>query len=67
MPVKSANNAFRLDKIALVTGAGRGIGRTVALALAAARCASLPAPRSGWPRPIGWTRGPSAHGIDRWG
>ena len=32
-----------------------------------ARCASLPAPPGGWPRPIGWTRGPSAHGLDPWG
>jgi NAD(P)-dependent dehydrogenase (short-subunit alcohol dehydrogenase family) len=37
MPAKSADSAFRLDgKTALVTGAGRGIGRTTALALAAA-------------------------------
>jgi NAD(P)-dependent dehydrogenase (short-subunit alcohol dehydrogenase family) len=37
MPAKSVDNAFRLDgKRALVTGAGRGIGRSVALALAAA-------------------------------
>jgi len=37
MPAKSADNAFRLDgKRALVTGAGRGIGRAAALALAAA-------------------------------
>ena len=37
MPAKSADNAFRLDgERALVTGAGRGIGRATALALAAA-------------------------------
>jgi NAD(P)-dependent dehydrogenase (short-subunit alcohol dehydrogenase family) len=37
MPAKSADKAFRLDgKRALVTGAGRGIGRAAALALAAA-------------------------------
>jgi NAD(P)-dependent dehydrogenase (short-subunit alcohol dehydrogenase family) len=37
MPAKSADSAFRLDgKTALVTGAGRGIGRAAALALAAA-------------------------------
>jgi NAD(P)-dependent dehydrogenase (short-subunit alcohol dehydrogenase family) len=36
MPAKSADSAFRLDgKAALVTGAGRGIGRATALALAA--------------------------------
>jgi NAD(P)-dependent dehydrogenase (short-subunit alcohol dehydrogenase family) len=33
--MRSSDNAFRVDdKIALVTGAGRGIGRTIALALA---------------------------------
>jgi NAD(P)-dependent dehydrogenase (short-subunit alcohol dehydrogenase family) len=37
MPAKSTDSAFRLDgKTALVTGAGRGIGRAAALALAAA-------------------------------
>jgi NAD(P)-dependent dehydrogenase (short-subunit alcohol dehydrogenase family) len=37
MPAKSAGSEFRLDgKTALVTGAGRGIGRACALALAAA-------------------------------
>jgi NAD(P)-dependent dehydrogenase (short-subunit alcohol dehydrogenase family) len=37
MPAKSADSAFRLDgKKALVTGAGRGIGRAAALALASA-------------------------------
>ena len=37
MPAKSADSIFRLDgKRALVTGAGRGIGRAAAVALAAA-------------------------------
>jgi NAD(P)-dependent dehydrogenase (short-subunit alcohol dehydrogenase family) len=37
MPAKSADSAFRLDgKVALVSGAGRGIGRACALALASA-------------------------------
>ncbi len=37
MPAKSADSVFRLDgKTALVTGAGRGIGRSCAMALAAA-------------------------------
>ena len=37
MPAKSADSVFRLDgKTALVTGAGRGIGRACAMALAAA-------------------------------
>jgi len=37
MPARSVDSAFRLDgKIALVTAAGRGISRAVALALAAA-------------------------------
>src|SRR5215469_9813378 len=37
MLTKSADSAFRLDgKLALVTGAGRGIGRATAVALAAA-------------------------------
>ena len=35
--MRSSDNAFRVDgKIALVTGAGRGIGRAIALALASA-------------------------------
>jgi NAD(P)-dependent dehydrogenase (short-subunit alcohol dehydrogenase family) len=37
MPAKSADSVFRLDgKIALVTGAGRGIGRAASVALASA-------------------------------
>jgi NAD(P)-dependent dehydrogenase (short-subunit alcohol dehydrogenase family) len=37
MPAKSADSAFRLDgMVALVTGAGRGIGRAAVVALAAA-------------------------------
>ncbi len=37
MPAKSADSAFRIDgRTALVTGAGRGIGRAAAVALAAA-------------------------------
>ena len=44
------------NKVAAITGAGSGIGRALAVALAGQKCAlSLSdVTRPGWPKPQGW-------------